>query len=376
MDKNQNKINKKKVFFLIPSFRGGGAERVVLNIVNNLDKNKFDVGLVTISGEGEYKELLSPKVKHFDLKEKRARKAIFKLRKLLKKEKPNIIIANVVQVSIVSYLSSLFLKNKPVVVQVNHSQYLSIIKGINKISKFIFDLSLKKSDYIITISDDMQHDLSKRFKNKGNKIIKIFNIHDLDNINKQKKEKFSDDDINIFKQKPVIIACGRLTEAKGFSYLIKAFGEVKIEFKEAVLLILGQGEKEEELKELSKELNIENSVKFLGFKDNPYKYLYNSDLFVLSSLWEGLPGALIEALACEVPVVSTDCKSGPKEILDNGKIGELVKVKDVDSLSNAMIKVLKDDKLQSKYIELGLKKVKEFDTNKIIKEYEKFLNNV
>jgi glycosyltransferase involved in cell wall biosynthesis len=222
----------------------------------------------------------------------------------------------------------------------------------------------------------MQHDLSKRFKNKGNKIIKIFNIHDLDNINKQKKEKFSDDDINIFKQKPVIIACGRLTEAKGFSYLIKAFGEVKIEFKEAVLLILGQGEKEEELKELSKELNIENSVKFLGFKDNPYKYLYNSDLFVLSSLWEGLPGALIEALACEVPVVSTDCKSGPKEILDNGKIGELVKVKDVDSLSNAMIKVLKDDKLQSKYIELGLKKVKEFDTNKIIKEYEKFLNNV
>jgi glycosyltransferase involved in cell wall biosynthesis len=158
--------------------------------------------------------------------------------------------------------------------------------------------------------------------------------------------------------------------------LIKAFNEIKKEFKNATLLILGQGEKEKELKVLVKELNIENSVKFLGFKDNPYKYLYNSDLFVLSSLWEGLPGALIEALACEVPVVSTNCKSGPKEILDNGKIGELVKIKDVSSLSNAMLKVLRDKDLQSKYKELGLKKVKEFDKDKIIKEYEEFLNSI
>jgi glycosyltransferase involved in cell wall biosynthesis len=97
---------------------------------------------------------------------------------------------------------------------------------------------------------------------------------------------------------------------------------------------------------------------------------------VLSSLWEGLPGALIEALACEVPVVSTNCKSGPKEILDNGKIGELVKIKDVDSLSNAMLKVLRDKDLQHKYKELGLKKVKEFDKDKIIREYEDFLSYI
>jgi glycosyltransferase involved in cell wall biosynthesis len=205
------------------------------------------------------------------------------------------------------------------------------------------------------------------------KIKVLYNFIDLNYIHRKQLEWV---DSNIFKDKPVVIACGRLTEQKGFSYLIKAFYKIKKEFKNATLLILGQGEKEEELRSLVKDLNIKDSVKFLGFQKNPYKYFYNSNLFVLSSLWEGLPGVLIEALTCEVPVVSTNCKSGPKEILDNGKAGELVKVKDIDTLSNAMLKVLRDKDLQNKYKSLGLKKVKEFDKNKIIKQYEDFLSYV
>jgi glycosyltransferase involved in cell wall biosynthesis len=373
MKKKEDKNNKKKVFFLIPSFRGGGAERVVLNIVNNLDKNKFEVCLITISGEGEYKELLSPEIRHFDLKEKRARKSVFKLRKLLKKERPDCVIGYVTQSNIILFLSTLFLYKKITIVNCVQNYYDYTVARQKIVQRFLFSLSLKFSDYIIGISEEMKNNLKNKLNIKNNKIKIINNSTDLSYINKKKIEDIQDD---VFIDEPVIIACGRLTEQKGFSYLIKAFNEIKKEFKNATLLILGQGEKEKELKALVKELNIENSVKFLGFKDNPYKYLYNSDLFVLSSLWEGLPGVLIEALACEVPAISTNCKSGPKEILDNGKIGELVKIKDVDSLSNAMLKVLRDKDLQHKYKELGLKKVKEFDKDKIIREYEDFLSYI
>jgi glycosyltransferase involved in cell wall biosynthesis len=376
MNKYQ-KNNKKKVFFLIPSFRGGGEERVVLNIVNNLDKDKFEVGLITISGEGEYKGLLSSEVNYFDLQRKRARNAIFKLRRLLKEEAPDVIVTSVIQTAILLYLSCLFILNKKMI-KINRlsSYYEKIINNTNMISRLFFNKALKNSDYVISLTEEMKENFIKFFPSEKNKVIKIYNPHNLEDINNKKHYSISLEERNFFSRKPVIIACGRLTEAKGFSYLIQAFNEVKKEFKDAILLILGQGEKEKELKVLVKELNIENSVKFLGFKDNPYKYLYNSDLFVLSSLWEGLPGVLIEALACQVPVVSTNCKSGPKEILDNGKIGELVKIKDVDSLSNAILKVLRDKDLQHKYKELGLKKVKEFDKNKIIKEYEEFLSYI
>jgi glycosyltransferase involved in cell wall biosynthesis len=376
MNKYQ-KNNKKKVFFLIPSFRGGGEERVVLNIVNNLDKDKFEVGLITISGEGEYKGLLSSEVNYFDLQEKRARNAIFKLRRLLKEEAPDVIVTSVIQTAILLYLSSLFILNKKMI-KINRlsSYYEKIINNTNMISRLFFNKALRDSDYVISLTEEMKENFIKFFPSEKNKVIKIYNPHNLKDINNKKYYSISLEERIFFSKKPVIIACGRLTEAKGFSYLIQAFNEVKKEFKDAILLILGQGEKEKELEVLVKELNIENSVKFLGFKENPYKYLHNSDLFVLSSLWEGLPGVLIEALACEVPVVSTNCKSGPKEILDNGRIGELVKIKDVNSLSNTMLKVLRDNNLQSKYKELGLEKIKEFDKNKIIKEYEEFLNYV
>jgi glycosyltransferase involved in cell wall biosynthesis len=124
---------------------------------------------------------------------------------------------------------------------------------------------------------------------------------------------------------PVILAVGRLDPAKDYSGLIKAFSILRQQI-DANLMILGEGPERGKLESLAQELGLSDSVRLPGLMMNPFPYMTNADVFVLSSIWEGLPGTLIQAMACGCPVVSTDCPSGPSEILDGGRYGTLVPV--------------------------------------------------
>jgi glycosyltransferase involved in cell wall biosynthesis len=132
---------------------------------------------------------------------------------------------------------------------------------------------------------------------------------------------------------------GRLTREKDFSTLIQAFSAVRKVFR-CRLLILGEGRERTDLEQLVHDLNVDGDVSMPGFVNNPYKYMSHSSLFVLSSVWEGLPTVLIEALALGVPVVSTDCESGPREILKNGLLGTLTPVGDIASMTGHILKSL------------------------------------
>lgn len=134
---------------------------------------------------------------------------------------------------------------------------------------------------------------------------------------------------------PVLVASGRMTRQKDFSTLLRAFARVR-RARAARLLILGEGEQRQALEALARELDIASDVDMVGFVSNPYPYVRQADLFVLSSRWEGLPTVLIEALALGVPAVSTDCPSGPREILAEGRYGALVPVGDDEALAQVM----------------------------------------
>jgi len=138
---------------------------------------------------------------------------------------------------------------------------------------------------------------------------------------------------------PVVLGCGRLIELKGFTVLIKAFARL-VERRQCRLIILGKGPQKKELDALVARLGLQGKVSLPGHTDNPYAFMSRTALFVLSSRTEGLPTALIEALACGCPCVSTDCPSGPAEILQDGKIGPLVPVGDHIALADAMARVL------------------------------------
>ena len=134
---------------------------------------------------------------------------------------------------------------------------------------------------------------------------------------------------------PVVLGVGRLNPQKDFGTLIRAFAKV-VQTREARLLILGEGAQRDELEALVKELHLVQQVSLPGFATEVYAYMSRASLFVLSSKWEGLPGVLIEAMCCGTPVVSTDCPSGPREILKNGMYGDLVPMGSVDALADAI----------------------------------------
>jgi len=138
---------------------------------------------------------------------------------------------------------------------------------------------------------------------------------------------------------PVIIAVGRLTEQKDFSTLLQAFAQVRAQ-RQARLLLLGEGEMRPKLEARARELGVDRDVSLPGFRSNPFAYMARAAVFVLSSAYEGLPGVLIQALACGCPVVSTDCPSGPAEILENGQYGRLVPVGDPAAMAQAILSTL------------------------------------
>jgi len=166
---------------------------------------------------------------------------------------------------------------------------------------------------------------------------------------------------------PVVLGVGRLTKAKNFETLIQAFSIV-LETISAKLIILGEGEERSNLENLVRQLNLVNEVDLPGFTENPYSYMKRAKLFVLSSLWEGLPTVLIEALSCGTQVVSTDCPSGPREILENGKWGTLVAVNDGQALANAMIDAIKNPSYFS-----NPESWSEYTLKNILLQYEKIL---
>jgi len=161
---------------------------------------------------------------------------------------------------------------------------------------------------------------------------------------------------------PVILGVGRLVPAKDFPTLLKAFAHLRTK-RPARLVILGEGRERSTLEKLATELGIDSDLLLPGFADNPYAFMSRATVFVLSSLLEGLPNTLIEALACGCPVVSTNCRSGPQEILDNGTFGPLVPVGDDKALAEAIIQTLEHppnaDRLRARAAEFDIHTIAE-----------------
>ena len=198
-------------------------------------------------------------------------------------------------------------------------------------------------------------------------MLTIYNGIDLEKINKMKKDKI--ENINDFFYNDEIfkfITIGRLVPLKGHKYLIEAFSRVKREVPNSKLFIIGDGPIKDQLKMMIQKKNLENDIFLLGLRENPFKFLANSDVFVFSSLYEGFPNVLLEAMACGLPIISTNCKTGPYEILDNGKYGFLVKVMNSIDLVEKMKLLAKDSSLLRKYSDLSFQRALFFDIEKVI----------
>lgn len=240
-----------------------------------------------------------------------------------------------------------------------HGSINKFFLGIRKYFKRKYFKKLNKFDYICTVSAEMGKELLEMEPSFKDKQITLYNPIDFDEIKIKANDdtNLSEKDKNLLKDK-YICSVGRLDESqKDFTTLIKAYYELKIDnLIEEKLYLIGDGPDKDKLQYLVERLNLEESIIFLGRKNNPYIWMKNSKLFILSSKYEGFPTVLVEALILTVPILSSDCPTGPKEILGvEFKYDHLFKVGDINNLKNQILLLInQDDNLLYKYMEKKL----------------------
>jgi glycosyltransferase involved in cell wall biosynthesis len=227
-----------------------------------------------------------------------------------------------------------------------------------------------KADKIVTVSYELEESLKNFLSIPKEKIKTIYNPVVTPELFEQAKQPVS---CSWFEQNqlPVILAVGRLSPEKDYPTLFRAFSLVR-QIRPAKLLILGEGEERANLERLAIELGIQNDVSMPGFVDNPFAFMAKASVFVLSSAWEALPTVLVEALACGCPVVATDCRSGPREILDNGRYGRLVPVGDHEALAKAILETLDNPDFPADR-QTRLQRAMEFSVDAAVDKYLKVL---
>lgn len=365
-------MKKIKLLFVLPSLEGGGAERIVCNLMSVLNKNIFDVNLFLFNNKGVYWDLLSNDVNvFFGSRDKKYSKWLI-IKNLYRVSKDMDIIIGSMEL-MPTYFSVLVgkLLRKKIIGWV-HINIDSILNDKNKIIRFLHrNILLKffynKLDRIVAVSNGAKENISKYLNDKNrNKVECIYNPIKINEIKEKAKEELVEK-----IEKPFIMGIGRLERQKNFILLIRAYRILLDRGIKHNLIILGQGSQKEYLVNEVKKLNMEEKVKFLGFKENPYKYLNQADVFVQSSIYEGLPTVLIEALVLNIPVVATNCPDGANEILDNGKYGLLVKMNDEKALADAIEKILNDRDLQREYKIKSKDGINRFDDKYITHLFEK-----
>jgi glycosyltransferase involved in cell wall biosynthesis len=410
-------MSKKKVMFIIPHLGSGGAERVVANlckgladyerivlIFENIIKHNVDARIISINSpatQSLFKKLLNFPIRYL------------KIRKLKEETKPDFVVSLLEPANLFNVLTKI--SNQKTVLSF-HSNYTTSLqenpsfgRGIKKsILKTFYTLAFKtiynRADLLIAISKGVAEDLIKNYGINSNKIKVIYNPYPIDQIRELAKESLGSYE-EIFKE-PILITAGRLTKPKGQWYLLRVFKALKEKHKDLKLVILGDGELKEYLVGLSEELGLKTyawdrdklsesfDVYFLGFQKNPFKFIARSKLFVFSSLWEGFGNVLVEAMSCGVPVISSDCRSGSREILapntdfnyqtqkpEFAEYGVLMPVFEIKYKSaeeplgekemmwvETIDKLLEDENLRRHYSEKAKQRVEDFRIEKIVQE--------
>ncbi len=243
---------------------------------------------------------------------------------------------------------------------------------INFIIKFLYNMNYINK--IVAISKDLQEILVKDYNIRQRKLITIYNGIELEEINTMSKEEIANYDQLFNDNYLKFITIGRFSEVKGHLYLFQAFSIVKRQIRNSKLILIGEGPLKNRYLTDIKRLNLEDDIVLLGVHRNPFKFLINSDVFVLSSIYEGLPTVLLEALACRLPIISTNCITGPREILDNGKYGLLVPIKDPFKLAESMLKLANDKNLLIEYSNKASYRMKTFDIKISIIKWRKIID--
>lgn len=322
---------KIKVLLILPNVEGGGTHKVILTLARFINRDIFNVCLTIVMDKGEFRNLIPNGVKTKFLGYDWLPKSYSGLLKRIRKEKPDIILSATGHLNLMILTMKPFIHGKAKIVvreSTNLSQHFQDdgYRWNPRVMKFFFAKLYATANRIVCQSEFMMEDLRHNFHISPDILQKIHNPLDIDGIQDAAME--GPNPYLNFGPGPHILSVGRLTYAKNFEALVGAFATFRDNHPDARLWILGEGYLRSEIERKIDSLSLTDSVFLSGFQPNPFPWFRHADLFVLSSRYEGLPNVLLEALACECPVLATDCPGGTREIMQ--LTGNLDRLKPLD----------------------------------------------
>lgn len=339
----------------------------MVQIANALSRRSHNVQLLLSSAKGSYEQDVYGEIEIFDFRCKRILSTFPKLVTYLKKESPDALLSALNHCNLIAICAARLSGSTTRVVVSERNVVSRAVSGSAKHllirlgTRFLYPLAAS----VICVSKGVQNDLRALGLPEDN-LVTIYNPVEIEQI----QALVGSADVHkwlLVKDRPVIVAVGRLSPQKDYPTLLHAFATLRKKRK-CRLIILGEGPDEAALQSSAQRLGLADDVYFAGFQRNPFCWMAKADLYVLSSQYEGFPGTLLQAMACGCRVVSTDCPSGPRELLEAGRWGRLVPTKDPHQLAQAM-----DSTLNATYAPDVRLRAKDFEPAAIVRQYEEQL---
>jgi len=330
------------IAFFLPSLVGGGAERVIVNLAQGITERGIRVDLVLAAAEGPLLDQLPPAVRLIDLGATRVLRSIVPLARYLRRERPRVLVSSMGHANLVAVWAARLAGRVVPVIVTEHNTLSQETSRQSRLSGKLWPHLLRTfypwATTIVAVSRGAADDLARTSGLPRDRVEVVYNPVITPTMMALARQA-PDHPWFAAGQPPVILGVGRLTRQKDFATLLRAFAEVRRQ-RPARLLILGEGEDRPGLEALATELAVADDLALPGFQENALAFMAGSAVFALSSAWEGLPTVLIEALAAGTRVVSTDCPSGPREILQDGRLGALVPVGNAAALAAAILEAM------------------------------------
>ena len=335
---------KQHIALFLPSLEGGGAERAFVDLANQFVDLGIRVDLVLVRAKGPYLSEVRNEVRVVDLQSSRTTLAVLKLSRYLRKNRPDAVISGLDNANITSMIACIAAgcSKRAILTQrsIPSECYGLHYPHIQRLWLTILRLIYVRAKLIISNSHAASHDLCEGFGIPPAKLAVIHNSVDMVRI-----ERLAIEDPKhpwtTSSAKPLLLSVGSLRPVKNFSTLLNAFAIVR-QLLDCNLVVLGEGTERNRLEALAQKIGVSDSVQFLGFDANPFRWMSKASLLISSSITEGCPNVIQQALACGTPIVATDCPGGTSEILEGGKWGRLVPVANPQAMADAIIATLKD----------------------------------
>ncbi len=350
-----------------PTLGQGGADRVTVTLLRELDRRRFRPMLVLMRAEGSLLEEVPADVPVHDLASRSLWTAWLPLARLLRRLSPRVLLSTSSGANLIACLAHRVAgREMRLVLSERNVLYRDQGRFKRHLQAMLKRWLYPRADCVTAVSRGVADDLRDRLGLPEERIRVVYNpvvTADLTEL-----EKVEPDDPWLADGGPVVLAAGRLVPAKGFDHLLAAFAELNTD-PSARLVILGEGPERTALDRLARDLGINDRVRFAGFDPNPFRYMSRCAVFVLSSRYEGLPGALIQAMACGAAVVACDCPAGPAEIVEDGVDGFLVPPGDRPAMVARIAALLDDPEMRRRLGEVARGAVARFTPEAVLDGY-------